>query len=87
MLHVCDLGGFSEVKGFIGGTHLVGRPDSYIQQTGDRLDEFNLEFLAPCHCTGFNAMSRLHERFPESFALNYCGREITVGEALDSRVL
>ena len=72
--HVCKLGGFSAIYAYIGGTHLVARKDDYIIRTARELERFNLSLFSPCHCTGFNAMSLLHKKFKDSFAVNYCGR-------------
>jgi len=74
LTQVCKLGGFAEIYAYIGGTHLVGRPDDYVMRTTDALRKFNLKLFSPCHCTGFNAMAILSREFPEQFAVNYCGR-------------
>jgi len=72
--HVCNLGGFSEISTYIGGTHLVARKDDYIMRTAKELEKYNMGLFSPCHCTGFNAMSLLHSEFKDRFAVNYCGR-------------
>ena len=87
LLHVRKLGGFGDIYGFIGGTHLVGGEDGYIAETIEALREFNLSFLSPCHCTGFKAMSMLYGGFPGSFVVNYCGREFVAGKEPRRRVL
>jgi 7,8-dihydropterin-6-yl-methyl-4-(beta-D-ribofuranosyl)aminobenzene 5'-phosphate synthase len=73
-LHVKKLGGFTDLHGLIGGTHLVGRDDDYIHKTIEELRKFGLSFLSPCHCTGFKAMAMLYNAFPDKFVVNYCGR-------------
>lgn len=85
--HVKSLGEFNQLYGLIGGTHLVGRTSEYLAKTFKALEEFNLKLLSPCHCTGFKAMAELWKSFPEIFALNYCGREIVLGEKIDPRVI
>lgn len=72
--HVCNLGGFSEISAYIGGTHLVARKDDYIMKTARELEKYNIGLFSPCHCTGFKAMSLLHREFKDRFAVNYCGR-------------
>lgn len=71
---VCKLGGFNEVYAYIGGTHLVARKNEYIMRTARELNKYNLRLFSPCHCTGFNAMSLLHQEFGDRFAVNFCGR-------------
>lgn len=85
--HVAKLGGFDEIAAYIGGTHLVGRPDDYILRTAKELKKYNLKLFSPCHCTGFNAMSILHREFGELFAVNYCGRVFKSGEKPSPMVL
>jgi len=71
---VSKLGGFKDISAYIGGTHLVRRENEYILRTADELKKYNLQLFSPCHCTGFNAMSLLHQEFGDRFAVNYCGR-------------
>lgn len=87
VLRVEELGGFDEIRGLIGGTHLVGRDCAYIQKTIQALREHGLGFLSPCHCTGFKAMAMLWNAFPDSFVLNFCGREFMAGEKSESSVI
>jgi 7,8-dihydropterin-6-yl-methyl-4-(beta-D-ribofuranosyl)aminobenzene 5'-phosphate synthase len=85
--HVAKLGDFDEIYTYIGGTHLVGRPDDYILRTASKLEKYNLRLFSPCHCTGFNAMSLLHREFGDRFAVNYCGRVFKSGEKPSPMVL
>lgn len=70
------LGHFNSIYGLVGGTHLIGRSEGYLQQTIDGLREFKLSLISPCHCTGFKAAVRLWQAFPEAFLLNFSGRVI-----------
>jgi len=80
LTRVRELGGFKDIYALVGGTHLVSRPDEYIDRTADALEGFGLRLLSPCHCTGFKASAMLWGRFREAFVLNYCGRVIKAGE-------
>lgn len=55
------------VRGFIGGTHLIDAEIDRLYLTLDALDKFRLEFLSPCHCTGFKAMAMMHVMFGERY--------------------
>lgn len=87
LLHAQRLSGFKWVYGLVGGTHLVGRSDAYLEQTLRALGGFGLRLLSPCHCTGFKATTRLWQAFPEAFVLNFCGRVIEAGKEPEPRVV
>jgi len=72
--HIYKQSNHKEISAYIGGTHLIGREDTYIQKTIRKLKKYRLKLLSPCHCTGFNAMSTLYREFKPIFAVNYCGR-------------
>jgi 7,8-dihydropterin-6-yl-methyl-4-(beta-D-ribofuranosyl)aminobenzene 5'-phosphate synthase len=85
--YVKNLGGFNSINCLIGGLHLFGRDDEYIEKTINGLKTYNLKLLSPCHCTGFKASAKLMESFPEAFVQNFCGRVIEVGKIPDPRVV
>lgn len=70
----------------IGGTHLVGRSDEYIEKTIEGLRTYNFELLSPCHCTGFKATTTIWNAFHEEFVLNHTGRQIEIGKMPKERV-
>lgn len=53
------------ICGMIGGTHLVNADAGRIQRTIAALEELNLAWIAPGHCTGPRAMSALWAAFPD----------------------
>jgi 7,8-dihydropterin-6-yl-methyl-4-(beta-D-ribofuranosyl)aminobenzene 5'-phosphate synthase len=83
--HVRKLSGMDAVYGFVGGTHLIGRSDEYVEKTMSGLT--GLKLISLCHCTGFKAEARLWKTFPEQFVLNYSGRVIEVGREPKPRVI
>jgi 7,8-dihydropterin-6-yl-methyl-4-(beta-D-ribofuranosyl)aminobenzene 5'-phosphate synthase len=87
LLQVRRLGPFERIRGLVGGTHLVGRTEDYIEQTIDELKRFGLEMISPCHCTGFKATTLLWRAFPEEFVLNYSCRVIEAGREPEPRVV
>jgi 7,8-dihydropterin-6-yl-methyl-4-(beta-D-ribofuranosyl)aminobenzene 5'-phosphate synthase len=86
LLHVQKIGGFKRIHGLLGGTHLVGRSEEYVQQTVKELRKFGLGLISPCHCTGFKATVRLWQAFPQAFIMNFSGRVIEAGKEPASRV-
>jgi 7,8-dihydropterin-6-yl-methyl-4-(beta-D-ribofuranosyl)aminobenzene 5'-phosphate synthase len=87
LLQVRKLGHFERIQGLVGGTHLVGRSDDYLEKTIDELKRFGLGLISPCHCTGFKATTRLWRAFPEEFVLNYSCRVIEAGKEPEPRVV
>ena len=87
LLKAQSLGGFREIHALIGGTHLVGREDKYIEQTIEELRKFRLDLISPCHCTGFKATTRILQAFPKAFVLNFCLRVIEAGKELEQRLI
>jgi len=86
LLHVQRIGDLKQIHGLVGGTHLVGRSDEYLEQTIKELEQFKLELISPCHCTGFKATTKLWQAFPDAFILNYSGRVLEVGKGPEKRV-
>ena len=80
LLQVKRLGVFEKIRGLLGGTHLTGRSDKYLDQTINELKKFGLEMISPCHCTGFKATTLLWNAFPEEFVLNFSLRVLEAGK-------
>ncbi|UCE29241.1 MAG: MBL fold metallo-hydrolase [Candidatus Bathyarchaeota archaeon] len=87
LLHVQKIGRFKEIHGLVGGTHLIGRSEEYLKQTITELRKFRLALISPCHCTGFKAMTRLWQAFPDAFILNFVGRAIEAAKETKVRVI
>jgi 7,8-dihydropterin-6-yl-methyl-4-(beta-D-ribofuranosyl)aminobenzene 5'-phosphate synthase len=87
LLQVRKLGRFKQIWGFVGGTHLMGRPNEYVEQTIKELGQFGLGLISPCHCTGFKGTARLWQAFPQAFVWNFSGRVIEVGKEPERRVI
>ncbi len=87
LLQVQRLGQFQRIYGLAGGTHLVGRSEQYLQQTIEELKQFELSLISPCHCTGFKAVARLWQAFPEAFVLNFAGRVIEARKEPEKRLI
>jgi 7,8-dihydropterin-6-yl-methyl-4-(beta-D-ribofuranosyl)aminobenzene 5'-phosphate synthase len=87
LLQVQKIGHLKQIHGLVGGTHLVGRSEEYVQETIKRLKHFGLGMISPCHCTGFKAMTKLWQAFPRAFVLNFSGRVIEAGKEPQPRVV
>lgn len=79
----------TEVKklyGFIGGTHLIRPKEHRLNETINRLKEYDMKLMAPSHCTGYKSMVALNQTFPDEFVLNYTGRTIDTSKKLKDKV-
>ena len=76
VLHGFAVTGATRLKGWIGGTHLG--PVSPLQQheTIDKLAEWNPDFVAANHCTGFPMMSALYQKFGSRYISAFVGTVI-----------
>jgi 7,8-dihydropterin-6-yl-methyl-4-(beta-D-ribofuranosyl)aminobenzene 5'-phosphate synthase len=58
----------SKLVGVVGGFHLAGRSvEGKIQDTIDRLKEFDPEIILAGHCTGWRAKAKLQQEFEYTF--------------------
>jgi len=67
------LGGKEKVYAVIGGFHLTQASPQRIAKTVQVLKEKEIRFLAPFHCTGFQAMAAIRQAFPENFMIPSVG--------------
>jgi len=87
LMHIQKIGQLKQTRSLIGGTHLVGRSEEYLQKTITELEQFRLKLISPCHCTGFKATAKLWNAFPTAFVLNFSGRTIEAGKEPKPRVI
>lgn len=69
--------GGKPVRAVMGGFHLSSASEERLMRTIARLRSAKLTFLAPMHCTGWPAMPRLWQAFPEVI------RSVGVGAVLE----
>ena len=66
------------LQGWIGGTHLGPVGQEQQDRTINQLADWNPEFVAANHCTGFAMMSRLKERFGRRFIPAFVGERVEI---------
>jgi 7,8-dihydropterin-6-yl-methyl-4-(beta-D-ribofuranosyl)aminobenzene 5'-phosphate synthase len=71
-----ELTGQKRLAGWIGGTHLGPVASEQQQATMQLLAEFDPDFIAANHCTGFEMMSELRLRFGKRFIPGLVGTTI-----------
>lgn len=62
----------------LGGFHLVNAPIEKIQWVAGRLNELGIEHLAPCHCTGEEAIRYFKSSFRDKIADCHVGTEMVI---------
>jgi 7,8-dihydropterin-6-yl-methyl-4-(beta-D-ribofuranosyl)aminobenzene 5'-phosphate synthase len=79
VLYARHLTGESRVAAVIGGFHLSGSDmEPLIESTLSELKQLSPELIMPMHCTGWNAIQRLQNVFPDSFVLSSVGTKLNL---------
>jgi 7,8-dihydropterin-6-yl-methyl-4-(beta-D-ribofuranosyl)aminobenzene 5'-phosphate synthase len=79
LMYAKKIAGSETVHAVLGGFHLGG-PDfePIIDRTVEELKRDDPEIIVPMHCTGWKAIHRVSEVFPDAFVLNTVGSTITL---------
>jgi len=77
--YIAELAGQTQIHAVIGGTHLIGADDSTLAAAADTMARYQVEFLAPMHCTGDHAWAYLYSRFPNQCKVVGAGMRYTFG--------
>jgi 7,8-dihydropterin-6-yl-methyl-4-(beta-D-ribofuranosyl)aminobenzene 5'-phosphate synthase len=62
--YVRRITGCRSIHTIIGGLHLLTASEDRIQKTIESFRQWNMQRIAPCHCTGMLAMTQLWSAFP-----------------------
>jgi 7,8-dihydropterin-6-yl-methyl-4-(beta-D-ribofuranosyl)aminobenzene 5'-phosphate synthase len=73
--------GIRKVHAILGGFHLINAKPEIIQNTVADIKEIAPKFVAPAHCTGFEAIIAFSRAMPEEFILNTAGTQYTFSES------
>ena len=65
--------GIEKVHAIIGGCHLINAKQEQILKTVADIRAINPDYIAPTHCTGYEAISTFAREMPEKFILNTAG--------------
>lgn len=76
--HGFTVTGADRLQGWIGGTHLGPVARSQQDRTIAQLIEWNPDFIAANHCTGFAVMAQLQQTFGKRFIPAFVGETIVV---------
>lgn len=69
-----------KVSGIVGGLHLLHASQTRIEKTLNALQNWQLDFLIPCHCTGDSAMAQLETALGEGVVkFGQAGMRLSLG--------
>jgi 7,8-dihydropterin-6-yl-methyl-4-(beta-D-ribofuranosyl)aminobenzene 5'-phosphate synthase len=66
---------YGNILAVLGGFHLFRSSTNRIKKIISYMQKLDIKFIAPCHCTGENAIKILSERLPQQFYNNGVGAE------------
>ena len=72
--------GVDKIYAVIGGFHLPADGGIYeeaIDSTLEELQKVNLEYIVPCHCTGWKTTNKIIDLMPEKFIQSGVGTTFT----------
>ena len=64
----------------IGGFHLMGHSQKQVVEIADELTSMGVQYVAPSHCTGDEAVEYFKQRWGERFVHSGCGAHIVINE-------
>ena len=76
--HIGQITGRTRVHAVIGGMHLLEASEHRIAKTITVLQDFNVQVVAPVHCTGLPATAALMESWPDGFYWLTTGSSLTI---------
>lgn len=71
--HIRSVSGINRVFGIIGGLHLLNAFPARLEVTCAALQQWQPEFVIPCHCTGEEATAALRKALGTSVSRGYAG--------------
>ncbi len=71
--HVVTLTGKKHIYALLGGTHLLNASMEQLASIFEALEEFDLQVVAPCHCTGLRATFAFQQAFGDKFVFHQAG--------------
>jgi 7,8-dihydropterin-6-yl-methyl-4-(beta-D-ribofuranosyl)aminobenzene 5'-phosphate synthase len=71
------IAGIGKVHAVMGGFHLINAKPEVIQNTVADMKAIKPDFIAPTHCTGFEAIVAFSKEMPNEFNLNTAGTQYT----------
>jgi len=71
--HIVAKSGIDKIYGVVGGTHIGFSGEVQLSESIKALKAYDIRHLAPSHCTGLEAMSRIRQAFEPTFQFSHVG--------------
>jgi len=71
--YIQQISGGKSIYAVMGGMHLLRASTKRLAFTGDSLERIGVQYLAPNHCTGLDAVCYFKNRFPDTFYASMTG--------------
>lgn len=78
--YIRKLSGDQPIYALMGGMHLLHATPERLVFTGDYLEQLGIDYLAPNHCTGLDAVCYFKHRFPDAFHESKSGTKHSFGD-------
>jgi 7,8-dihydropterin-6-yl-methyl-4-(beta-D-ribofuranosyl)aminobenzene 5'-phosphate synthase len=72
--------GIEQIHAILGGFHLINAKPEIIMSTVTELMTMRPKYIAPAHCTGFEALVAFSRSMPSEFILNTAGTQYSFSE-------
>ncbi len=76
--YVAELAKVDEIYTVIGGMHLKKASQAKLDLAVDVLKKYNVQLLAPCHCTGQKETAFMYSKLPNAFSECFAGKEFVL---------
>ena len=76
--HALELGSTTSLYAVVGGYHLVGPNETFIEETIADLKELNPRVLMPGHCSGWRAKNEIEKKMPGKLAPSTVGTKFVL---------
>ena len=77
--YISKLTGTDKIFALMGGMHLIRASQERLDKTTEAFSRYDVQMMAPCHCTGIKAVTYLKSKFPDRFVECSTGSRFSFG--------
>ena len=76
--YIAELAKIDKIYGVIGGMHLKNSSQKKLESAVNTLIKYNVQLLAPCHCTGQKETAFMYSKLPNAFSECFAGKGFNI---------
>ncbi len=76
--YISTLAKVDKIYAVIGGMHLKNSSQKKLKSVENSLKKYDLQLLAPCHCTGQKETAFIYSKLPNAFSECFAGKEFYI---------